>query len=185
MARKSDSTLDRARILDAAYALLDEAGLDAITMRALAARLGVQAPALYWHIRDKADLMALLARNIHARARPAAEAGTPQRWLLALGRGLATALRRHRDAARLLASASPDRPPTADEAQAMAQPLTDWGYSVEQALAAQAAVISLTLGWAVYRGNAPMAEYLSSMFDLDAAYDQGLVRLVEGLTART
>ncbi len=118
MARKSDSTLDRARILDAAYALLDEAGLDAITMRALAARLGVQAPALYWHIHDKADLMALLARDIYAGARPTAEAGTPERWLLALGRGLATALRRHRDAAaRLppnpLTPQTPHHPPSA------------------------------------------------------------------------
>ena len=47
--------LSRARVVDAALQLVDEQGLAAVTMRALAARLGVEAMSLYRHVdnRDK------------------------------------------------------------------------------------------------------------------------------------
>lgn len=178
MARSIDQqALDRARILQAAYAVLDEAGLDGLTMRALAGRLSVKAPALYWHVADKAELIALIAGDIYARARPGDEAASAETWLVALGRGLAAGLQQVRDGARLLAMARPGRAGDGELAEAMARPLVMHGYSVEQSLAAQAAVISLTLGWALYRANTPMAEYLSGMFDLDGAFEQGLARL--------
>ena len=41
--------------------LLDEAGLDGLTLRQLAGRLGIRAPTLYWHVRDKRELLDLLA----------------------------------------------------------------------------------------------------------------------------
>ena len=41
--------LRRERVVDVAIALVDADGLDALTMRKLATRLGVQAGALYWH----------------------------------------------------------------------------------------------------------------------------------------
>lgn len=47
----------RQRILDAALAIADERGLDAVTMRAVAARVGVTAMALYPHVRSKEDLL--------------------------------------------------------------------------------------------------------------------------------
>jgi AcrR family transcriptional regulator len=47
----------RQQILDAALAIADERGLDAITMRAVAARVGVTAMALYPHVRSKEDLL--------------------------------------------------------------------------------------------------------------------------------
>lgn len=47
----------RAReIVVAARELLDEQGVDALTMRRLAERLGIQAPSLYKHLPDKAAL---------------------------------------------------------------------------------------------------------------------------------
>jgi TetR/AcrR family transcriptional regulator, tetracycline repressor protein len=49
--------LTKAAIVQAALDLLDEAGMDGLTVRALASRLGVQAPALYWHVRNKQALL--------------------------------------------------------------------------------------------------------------------------------
>jgi AcrR family transcriptional regulator len=49
--------ITRERIVAAALELLDEKGMDGITVRALAARLDVQAPALYWHVRNKQELL--------------------------------------------------------------------------------------------------------------------------------
>ena len=53
--------LDRERIVAEAVALLDAEGLDGVTTRKLAARLGVQSPTLYWHLPNKAALVTALA----------------------------------------------------------------------------------------------------------------------------
>ena len=45
--------INKERIVAAALELLNDKGMDALTVRALAARLDVQAPALYWHVRNK------------------------------------------------------------------------------------------------------------------------------------
>ena len=45
--------LDRDRIVEAALGLMDEHGVDWLTMRRLADALGVSAPTLYWHLPDK------------------------------------------------------------------------------------------------------------------------------------
>jgi AcrR family transcriptional regulator len=50
------SALSRERIVATALALIDDEGLDALTMRKLAARLKVSGQALYWHFQDKDDL---------------------------------------------------------------------------------------------------------------------------------
>jgi TetR/AcrR family transcriptional regulator, tetracycline repressor protein len=56
--------LTKTAIVQAALDLLDEAGMDGLTVRALAARLGVQAPALYWHVRSKQALLDEMATQI-------------------------------------------------------------------------------------------------------------------------
>jgi TetR/AcrR family transcriptional regulator, tetracycline repressor protein len=56
--------LTKAAIVQAAFDLLDEAGMDGLTVRALASRLGVQAPALYWHVRSKQALLDEMATQI-------------------------------------------------------------------------------------------------------------------------
>lgn len=60
----------------AALGLIDEEGLDALTLAALARRLGVRAPSLYNHFADRADLLRLVARTVLAEAGelPAADA---------------------------------------------------------------------------------------------------------------
>ena len=47
------SKLDRERIVEAALDLMDEHGIEWLTMRRLADALGVSAPTLYWHLPDK------------------------------------------------------------------------------------------------------------------------------------
>lgn len=64
----------REQIIEAALALLNETGVDKLSTRALAERLGVQQPALYWHFKNKRALLdalndAMLAHG-HIRCRP-------------------------------------------------------------------------------------------------------------------
>jgi AcrR family transcriptional regulator len=56
--------LTKTEIIDAALALLRENGLGGLSMRRLAADLGVQAGALYWHVPSKQDLLAEIAERI-------------------------------------------------------------------------------------------------------------------------
>ena len=51
------ATLNRTRVLRAAVSLADEAGLDALSMRRLGQRLGVEAMSLYNHVASKEDLL--------------------------------------------------------------------------------------------------------------------------------
>lgn len=184
MARHRNLTLDRDAILQAAFDLLDEAGLDGITMRALAKRLGVQAPALYWHVADKAALISMMALELYRAGRERRDGcDNPRDWLMQLGLALRDSLAAHRDAPRLLAVARPLLQPGEVAAQAMAAPLEAMGFTRELALEAQAAILSLTLGWALYRANAEMAAYLESLFDLGRSYEKGLGLLVAGLVA--
>ncbi|KDN16124.1 TetR/AcrR family transcriptional regulator C-terminal domain-containing protein [Amycolatopsis rifamycinica] len=99
--------LDRRQITEAALALLDEVGLAELSTRRLAARLGVSSPTLYWHIKDKAQLLDLLAEAVCADAFDI-DATKPWRNQLEEGlRQFRALLLKHRDAATLLR----ERPP--------------------------------------------------------------------------
>ncbi|MFI2612628.1 TetR/AcrR family transcriptional regulator C-terminal domain-containing protein [Kitasatospora sp. NPDC018619] len=69
--------LDRGQVVDTALDLLDEAGLDGLTLRAIAARLDVKAPALYWHFKDKQALLDAMATEMLRRMTARAAAGAP------------------------------------------------------------------------------------------------------------
>jgi AcrR family transcriptional regulator len=55
--------LQREAIVEAARDLIVAGGLEALSLRRLAAQLGVTAPALYAHVRDKQDLLRALAEG--------------------------------------------------------------------------------------------------------------------------
>jgi TetR/AcrR family transcriptional regulator, tetracycline repressor protein len=61
MGRRS---LSRSEIVNAALRYVDEHGLDALTMRALAKEIGVYPTALYWHIGTKAQLVAAVTTTV-------------------------------------------------------------------------------------------------------------------------
>jgi AcrR family transcriptional regulator len=66
--------ISRARVLDATLDLAAEAGLSAVTMRAVAARLEVTPMALYRHVGDKQGLLDGLVERLMAEIAPPAQA---------------------------------------------------------------------------------------------------------------
>lgn len=60
--------LDRAAVVDAAVALTDAEGIDALTIRRLAQKLSVTPMALYWHFSDKEALLAAAADRLWEEA---------------------------------------------------------------------------------------------------------------------
>lgn len=61
-------TLTADRIVRAAIDLLDDEGLDGLNMRSLAQRLGSAATAVYWHIKNKDDLVRLAGDAVWSEA---------------------------------------------------------------------------------------------------------------------
>jgi TetR/AcrR family tetracycline transcriptional repressor len=96
-------------VIAASLVLLDEKGIDGVTLRDVASRLRVQAPALYWHFAGKSDIVdgmahAMLAGFVDALEPPA----DPQQWrpwLRKAAHGLRGAMLAHRDGARIVAGA--------------------------------------------------------------------------------
>ncbi|UJP09870.1 TetR/AcrR family transcriptional regulator C-terminal domain-containing protein [Microbacterium sp. KUDC0406] len=95
--------ITRERIIQAALDVLDERGADAVTVRAVAQRLDVKAPALYWHVRGKQELLDEMGTEIHRRVQQSLTLDAAESWTGALA-DYAAALRReyllHRDGAR-------------------------------------------------------------------------------------
>jgi AcrR family transcriptional regulator len=85
----------RQEILDAALALADEKGLDAVSMRAVAERTGVTPMALYPHVGSKAALLDGMLGRLLADLLPPVAAAESQDWrqrlrtIAHLARGLA------------------------------------------------------------------------------------------------
>src|SRR5688572_5528682 len=67
--------LTRERVLHAALQIVDSEGLDALSMRRLAAELGVQAMSLYSHLADKKALLDGLQEIVLRQMPPAPPKG--------------------------------------------------------------------------------------------------------------
>ena len=128
--------LDRQQVVDEALQLLDGEGLDALSLRTLAGRLGVQAPTLYWHIGSKAELLDALADAIMDDAIRAVPASRPDDdwadWLLTALVELRAAMLRHRDGARIVSGARLSLR-RADFSESAMSTLVDRGVELQQA----------------------------------------------------
>ncbi len=88
--------LDRAKVVEAALALARERGEAGLSMRGVAARLGVDVAALYWHVRNKDELLALVAvAAAEAVDLPAPGEGPWQERVFALCQTLRARLKAH------------------------------------------------------------------------------------------
>jgi TetR/AcrR family tetracycline transcriptional repressor len=99
--------LNQATIVRTALALLDQVGLDDLTMRALADRLGVKAASLYRHVRNKDELLVLLGDEISGEIALVPPVGSWQQQLATIARNVRKGLLAHRDSARVLATTPP------------------------------------------------------------------------------
>jgi TetR/AcrR family tetracycline transcriptional repressor len=138
-------------LISTSLRLLDDVGLNGLTIRRLAAELDVQSPALYWYFSNKQELLDHMA---HALTRPWMESvrteSTERRWddwLVHVARTYRALLLSHRDGARLVASTQPlpDSLPLLDGCIDAFQRLTGCGPG--QALQCLTTIIAFTRGF--------------------------------------
>jgi AcrR family transcriptional regulator len=95
-AKRRGEPLSRERIVEAAIGLLDSAGEGGLTFRALAERLVTGPGAIYWHVKDKDELLSAATNAVVAATMTTDTAGaTPQEAVRALALGVFDAIEAH------------------------------------------------------------------------------------------
>jgi TetR/AcrR family tetracycline transcriptional repressor len=142
--------LTRERVVAEALAVIAHDGAQALTMRRLAARLGVVPGALYRHVNNKQQLQDLVLDNVLAevdlRLDPAMD-WTNQ--LKVLARRLRQVLEDHPGVAEILKTRDPLGPHSLALAEALLAPLVAAGFGDHQAGLAFFVLVDYTIGFAV------------------------------------
>ena len=168
--------LNREMIVREAIALLQEGGLEALTLRQLAARLGVRAPSLARHVGDKAQLLSLVSSTIFLDALDSIPPGLRgSDWLIGYGRALHAKQRETRDITALIATAPRVAEMVALVSQRLATAMDAAGLVGPLAMNQQTAIQALVTGWVVFE--------TSPAGDLRFATRSGELRLEDTLAA--
>ena len=142
--------LTRERVVAEALAVIAADGAQALTMRGLAARLGVVPGALYRHVRNKEQLQDLLLDGVLAEVDFDLEPSLP--WteqLKVLAHRLRAVLEDHPGVAGILKTRDPLGPHSLALAEAFLSPLQTAGFGDREAGLAFFLLVDYTIGFAV------------------------------------
>jgi len=161
--------LSRERLVEAALALVGEDGLDGLSMRALADRLDVKAASIYWHVRDRGELLELLAESVLDSVRRPRATGGWRAACTALAAALAERIALQKDAARLLLEA-PDALTRSDTFRDLRAQLEVAGLPVAEARE----VASMVMAYAIAgHGRAEPPADVAAVAPAELAIDSG------------
>ncbi|WP_114241552.1 TetR/AcrR family transcriptional regulator C-terminal domain-containing protein [Dyella sp. C9] len=145
--------VNRELIVRTALQLLDDIGLDALTLRQLASRLDIQAPTLYWHFKSKEALIDEMATLVLAEAAPdlvpARETGDLAAWALAFGEGIRKNLLKYRDGGRMVAGSRLTNALFHETTERIGIHLQGTGLSHRQTVVLMSTVYTFTIGFVV------------------------------------
>ncbi|NOK16764.1 TetR/AcrR family transcriptional regulator C-terminal domain-containing protein [Corallococcus carmarthensis] len=131
--------IQREQVVAAAWTLLDEHGLEGLTMRVLAKALSIQAPSLYWHFPGKQALLDAMADSLVRDVARTLTAESPWEPVVrTVAEELRRAFRSHRDGARVYAGTFVVSEHTLRIADTLIGALTRAGFD------------SRTAGWAAF-----------------------------------
>jgi AcrR family transcriptional regulator len=142
--------LTRERVVTEALAVIAEDGVQALTMRSLAARLGVVPAAVYRHVRNKQQLQDLLLDGVLAEI--VFELDPSLNWseqLKVLAHRLRRVLEAHPGVAGILKTRDPLGPHSLALAEAFLEPLQAAGFRDREAGLAFFLLVDYTIGFAV------------------------------------
>ncbi|RZS45125.1 TetR family transcriptional regulator [Herbihabitans rhizosphaerae] len=138
--------LTRATVIGKALSRADTEGLDAVTIRALATELDVTPMALYWHFRNKEELLDGMVDAIYAEFDLAIDKTEP--WpeqLRTVLTSVVTVLRRHPSAPRLLNSRQVNTDSTLATVEIALDVLARAGFSTHRATEIARHLLSTTI----------------------------------------
>lgn len=198
--------LTRQYLIATALDLLDEVGLDGLTVRRLANELGVQSPALYWHIRTKQELLDGMAEAIILQGEmgPPDEGEAWEDWLRRRAHSYRAAVRSHRDGALVVSRVNRLDPSTLRTFDEELRAMTDRGFSPALALRTITTLSQYTTGFLLQEqaerpGTRSASERATALRDLlgedsamlaairtgatiigDDAFEHGITLIIQG-----
>ncbi|MFG3152774.1 TetR/AcrR family transcriptional regulator [Streptomyces sp. NPDC048219] len=212
MGTERRAPLDRRRVADTALTLLNEVGLDGLTLRTIARELDVKAPALYWHFKDKQALLDEMATEMYRRMIAEGSLDPEDTWrerLLKSNRGLRAALLRYRDGAKVFSGSRFTGLEHAEQMEDGLRLFTAAGFTLPQAVRATSTTYVYTLGFVTEeQGVAPLPDQRREGYDVnerarrmadfplsaaagaeifadyDRHFEEGLALVIDGIAAR-
>ncbi|MEO0031852.1 MAG: hypothetical protein RIS94_1610 [Pseudomonadota bacterium] len=182
-AASADAPLDRGTIAAEAVAMLDEVGLDGFSLRKLAQRLGVTAPAIYRHFPDKTDLLAEVVAMLFQRSLATVPAcDSWQEWMRAFGRAIWDGQERTPCSAMLISQAELDERYFIEKVTVIREALAPWADAPVDLFRLQSAVQALISGWSMF-AQTSYAPHIDRALDLRAAAFESLDALIAGYEA--
>jgi TetR/AcrR family transcriptional regulator, tetracycline repressor protein len=185
-------SLSREDIVDAAVTIVEAGGYEQMSIRSLAADLGVAPMSLYRHIRDKDDLLNEVVSRLLAQVwRPAADEDDWQEWIVEAAASLRQFLVSQPAALHVYLRQPVISPAAVERMEAMLGVLRRAGLDEATARSAYGALHTYTIGFAALEasraGWVPGSGDITSLAKQLAAYTtagqfiEGLRYLLEGI----
>jgi TetR/AcrR family transcriptional regulator, tetracycline repressor protein len=150
---KGQRGLTTERVVDAALRVADEGGMEAVSLRRLARELGVTPMAIYRHVRDKSQLLDLMADRLLEQLEVApADVPTWQGRLRRLASSLLAVLQAH-PAAPFLLSRPFNSPAALRVSEALLGILDQAGFSRQESVRLVQVITGMVLGPAIHRAT--------------------------------
>jgi TetR/AcrR family tetracycline transcriptional repressor len=180
--RKPDAArLTKAKIVAAAMALLNDEGLDGVSLRKLAGRLGVRAPSLYWHFPDKDALLAAVLEKIFNTCLDSVpDSRSWQAWMRSFGQALWKKQDGIRDFGRLITTTDIDAQQLARTRERIRNRVAHLDMPEAEAMRLQSSIQALVSGWSAF-AHAPYAPRLSRLFSFRKMAMHDLELLIVGV----
>lgn len=150
-------TLTREQVLTTALAIVDAEGLTALTMRRLAAELGVEAMSLYTHVRDKQDLINGMNIVVLSQLNRPTEVTDWPDVLTVFARRLYAAYLPRPELARALERTVPSHPQAFGAMERVLAALAQSGLAPSDQVSAFRGVIAVCLGFVIVHAGEPTA----------------------------
>lgn len=161
--------IDRDSVLAASLQLADESGLGAVTMQAVARRLGVTPMALYRHVESKEDLLDGVVERLLDEV-PAPDAALPwQEQLTSIGEGVRTVARRHPTVFPLLLQLPASTPHATRSRDRVVHALTLAGVPDDQVARLERLISTMVLGFAASEAAGRFRAHPAAVVDGDWA----------------
>ena len=162
--------LQKSQIITEAIALLNEEGLDNVSLRKLAQRLSVKAPSLAWHVKNKNNLLSLMSfTNFQTYIAKMPACNNQQEWLLAFGTALWDMHQNVRDAARLTSVAAFSKTLETEFQAYISQALAKVKLNTSEGYQMQSSIQALAIGWAIFI-TSPCGSFIEQTISIEESY---------------
>jgi len=167
----ADMKVNREIVVQAGLKLLNEVGLEQLTLRRLAKELKIQAPTLYWHFKSKEALIDAVATLVLAEGAPglvpSKSANDWKTWVNAFGIGLRQTLLKYRDGARVVAGSHLTDTVFMETTELIGSHLVEAGFSVRKAVVLLSTVYTFTVSFVIEEQAVfPVKGERSSAYDI-------------------